>query len=61
MTDGSAYCWGFGTSRTLGHSATDDAFMYRNPAPLAGNHRFTKLIVRDLLACGLTVEGRIFC
>lgn len=57
-TEGSAFCWGRGTSGQLGNGGETDQAA---PVPVRGGLRFTSLSTGYYHACALTDEGRAWC
>jgi len=67
--DGRAYCWGSNYTGLLGVSETgercgppgSEASCSRRPLPVAPELRFADLTVGGLVACGVTLEGALYC
>jgi alpha-tubulin suppressor-like RCC1 family protein len=56
--DGSAWCWGLGTSGQLGNAAgtTED-----EPVAVSGNLQWKDISLEATRTCGVTVEGGLWC
>jgi alpha-tubulin suppressor-like RCC1 family protein len=64
--DGSALCWGSNTPEgILGAETVSDICgtspCNLDPTPVAGDHRFRNLSIGTKSACGVTVEGALYC
>lgn len=66
--DARAYCWGDNAWGQLGSLVTtpgDACFLggrcSPTPQEVAGDHRWVALAAGQLHACGITVEGRVYC
>jgi hypothetical protein len=64
--DGIALCWGWNTPEgILGTTTVGDTCRTSpcntHPVPVAGDHRFRDLSIGTRSACGVTVEGALYC
>ena len=58
VQDGTAYCWGANRAGEVG-----DGTMERRdlPVPVSGSNRFTSISMGNFNACGMDLEGVVFC
>lgn len=57
-TDGTAYCWGAGSSGRLGNTKSSDSAV---PVAVAGNIEFVSISVGKEHACGTTTDHTVLC
>lgn len=58
---GAAYCWGENSNGELGQGRADNGFGSPVPLPVAGGLSFRRLLVGDLLSCGMSGAGQLYC
>jgi alpha-tubulin suppressor-like RCC1 family protein len=61
VDDGTPYCWGGtlqGTWGVLGNGSTANS---PRPTTVSGGHRFSAMAAGNEFACGLDLEGRLWC
>jgi alpha-tubulin suppressor-like RCC1 family protein len=56
--DGTAWCWGNGTSGGLGDGASAQRY---EPVTVAGGLKFRTLGVGGMATCGITADGTAYC
>ncbi len=58
QADGTAWCWGEGTSGELGNGANASVTA---PVPVSGGLEFVQLSTGNALTCGVTALGEVWC
>ena len=59
-TDSTAWCWGFNGDYQLGGDSVN-AGAHNAPIPVYGNHKFARIALGALHACGITGDGTAYC